>query len=142
MGSLSVAKASRINFASSCVMASSLRQQLRNGTKTWCHWVALDGVSIRKRSNLVDYWLDICWDERACFYLTSGHAPAGQEGYHGAHNTTGCSMMSHSRGSRKTSAVSCRPRGKAPDVLQKLHLRLLAPLQVRTDTFELYSDRI
>lgn len=36
------------------------------------------------KDDVVDYWLDIRWDAPANFYLTSGHAPAGQGRYHGA----------------------------------------------------------
>jgi vanillate O-demethylase monooxygenase subunit len=32
----------------------------------------------------IDYWLDIRWNAPASFYLSAGHAPAGQGRYHGA----------------------------------------------------------
>jgi vanillate O-demethylase monooxygenase subunit len=36
------------------------------------------------KDDRIDYWVDIRWDAPATFYLTSGHAPAGQGRYHGA----------------------------------------------------------
>jgi vanillate O-demethylase monooxygenase subunit len=46
--------------------------------------LCFSGSGACAENDKVDYWLDIRWNAPASFYLSAGHAPAGEGRYHGS----------------------------------------------------------